>query len=70
MYLYITRIFGGEEKKEKMADALKIAEGKKKLEALKAKKKAAAASLLERSDAAAADNQNAGTDGLLAFAQT
>ena len=53
-----------------MADAIKIAEGKKKLEALKAKKKAAAASLLERSDAAAADNQNAGTDGLLAFAQT
>ena len=54
-----------------MADALKIAEGKKKLEALKAKKKAAAASLLERSDAAAAaDNQNSGTDGLLAFAQT
>jgi len=50
-----------------MADALKIAEGKKKLEAHKAKKKAAAASLLERSDAAAADNQNAATDGLLAL---
>lgn len=60
-----------------MADAVKIAEGKKKLEALKAKKKAAAASLLERSDAAAADNQNANplpslknSQEPLAFAQT